>query len=272
MRDSMDSAKLETLTASIRARGIMLPLIVTPATPAGEPLPSPADLAAGLDAPADVILFEIIDGHRRFVAAGDAGLEELPCRVYENIEDARLGMMLDANAEREEVPESAEGLWILELVEKHNYSMDQLKARFHRSEAWINDRVRLAQDDPNICIAVSERKITAAVGRELLRCKVPEHRAYLLALALQHGHNAATVRYQVEQHKAQLALAAGEPVSRVAAEFQPSAPPPVPACVFCGREDDQQNIRTVPVHWYHEQDLRKLLDQLGIAKHVQQPA
>lgn len=72
-----------TLTESIRAEGILFPLIVRPLENTDE--------------------YEVISGHRRLHAAQRAGLSEVPAFVYEISREEAAIMLVDSNLHREHI-------------------------------------------------------------------------------------------------------------------------------------------------------------------------
>ena len=80
----LDNEEMETLTESIRASGILAPLIVRP-----------------LEDTEDE--YEIVSGHRRFHAAQKAGITEIPVRIYDMDRDTAAIMLVDSNLHREHI-------------------------------------------------------------------------------------------------------------------------------------------------------------------------
>ena len=79
----LDNEEMATLTESIRAEGILSPLIVRPIDGTEE--------------------YEVISGHRRLYAAQRAGLSNVPAFVYEmNREEAAI-LLVDSNLHREHI-------------------------------------------------------------------------------------------------------------------------------------------------------------------------
>src|SRR5216684_695620 len=108
-RMSMDEEKLHELEESIKRLGVLQDLAVVPSN--GK--------------------YEIVFGHRRFIAARLAGLVKVPCKVYENADDAKYEMMLAENGFREEVTAAEEGAFFLDLAEKHGWSEPQICQHVH---------------------------------------------------------------------------------------------------------------------------------------------
>ena len=80
----LDNEEMEALTESIRASGILAPLIVRPVENTENK-------------------YEIISGHRRFHAAQNVGITEIPVRIYDMDRDTAAIMLVDSNLHREHI-------------------------------------------------------------------------------------------------------------------------------------------------------------------------
>jgi len=264
MRMSMDEAKMAELVESIRALGILEPILVVERVGAELPGDGGKETAIGDSQSPGLPRYEILDGHRRWIAAGAADLEVVPVRIFPVGTTANYAVMAHANLMRESVTAAEEGLQYLELSERHGWSLSQIMKQFCRSENYVNERVRLVHDFPDVSAAVAERKISFAQGKQIMRCPNPSQRGYLIDQACTHGASARALGYMVDQFKsAELVAAGGQPLHTPehAAAFVQSAEK---ECVWCARRDDQRNMVDVPVHAYHKRDLADLLNRLGV--------
>ena len=114
-RKHFDEEKLGELAASIKAHGLLQPIVVRP-TPAG---------------------LEIVAGERRFRAAQLAGLDRLPALVRE-VEDP-LELALIENLQREDLSplEEAEGL--AALIARHGYSHREVAELLGKSRPYVSN-------------------------------------------------------------------------------------------------------------------------------------
>src|SRR5712692_3045811 len=125
LRVSMGEAAMAELVESLKAVGLLYPLIVKPY---GD---GPDSQRAVFDADhLDSYIkaghqFEIIDGHRRWYAAKDAGLELLECKIVDPSNVPAHAAMLHANIMREDMTPAEEGWQFLELATKHQWSLEQ---------------------------------------------------------------------------------------------------------------------------------------------------
>jgi len=121
-RSRMDPGVLDELAASIRAHGIVQPIVVRPLAPQG---------------------YEIIAGERRWRAAQIAGLEEVPCLVRDVPDEAALALALIENIQREDLNpiEMAQGL--RRLIDEFGMTHQQLADAIGQSRSAVTNLLRL---------------------------------------------------------------------------------------------------------------------------------
>jgi ParB family chromosome partitioning protein len=112
---------LAELTASIREKGILEPLLVRK--------------VGGR--------FEIIAGERRYRAAVEAGLGELPCVIRESSDAEMMELALVENLQRKDLTafEEADGLKV--LAEKYGYTHETMAEKLGRSRSSITEALSL---------------------------------------------------------------------------------------------------------------------------------
>jgi ParB/RepB/Spo0J family partition protein len=123
-RTHFDEASLDELAASIKAQGVINPLLVRPATR------GPAT-------------YEILGGARRFRAAKKAGLTEVPVLVRAVSDDAALELMIIDNLQRKDVHPLEEAAGYRQLMSKAKLEVQAIADRVGRSVKYIYDRVKL---------------------------------------------------------------------------------------------------------------------------------
>jgi ParB/RepB/Spo0J family partition protein len=141
-----DAASYEELRDSIKAKGILDPLIVRP----------------------DGDGYEIVCGHRRAQAAKDLDLQDVPC-IVRNYDDAEAQeVALIENLQRSTIHPLDEGEAFRHLLSESN-EVDKLAARVGKSVRYVSQRLRLAELDPKIKKAFVERKFGVEVANTLAR-------------------------------------------------------------------------------------------------------
>jgi len=131
-RTQMDRASLEELAASIRAQGLMQPILVRPV---GD--------ATG-KAPGDE-RFEIIAGERRWRAAQIAGLSEVPTLIRDIPDESALAMALIENIQRENLNPLEEALGLQRLIDEFSMTHQQAADAVGRSRPAASNLLRLLQ-------------------------------------------------------------------------------------------------------------------------------
>ncbi len=121
-RTRMDEGALQELAASIRAQGVMQPILVRP---------------VGTDR------FEIIAGERRFRAARLAGLAEVPVLIKEVSDQAAAAMALIENIQREDLNPLEEAHGIQRLLDEFNFTHEQAAESVGRSRSAVSNLLRL---------------------------------------------------------------------------------------------------------------------------------
>ena len=121
-RTRMDPGSLDELAASIRAQGLMQPILVRP---------------VGLER------YEIIAGERRWRASRLAELEYVPCLVREIPDEAALAMSLIENIQREDLNPLEEAAGLQRLVDEFGMTHQQAADAVGRSRSAASNLLRL---------------------------------------------------------------------------------------------------------------------------------
>ncbi len=123
-RTQMDKESLEELAASIRAQGLMQPILVRPVS---------------------MDRYEIIAGERRWRASQLAGLTEVPTLIREIPDEAALAMALIENIQRENLNPLEEALGLQRLVDEFSMTHQQAADAVGRSRPAASNLLRLLQ-------------------------------------------------------------------------------------------------------------------------------
>jgi ParB/RepB/Spo0J family partition protein len=242
VRASMDNNKLSELAEDIRRHGVLQNLVVV--TSDGK--------------------YEIIAGHRRYLAARIAGLVAVPCLIFDELAEAKYAVMLSENGFREDVTAAEEGMFFLDLAEKHGWSEEQICHQVGRSADYVNERVKLVREFPVLMQAVAARELNWSQCKAIMRCKNPKYIPQLIEQAHVHGASARTLSHMVDQYKFQDSMAAGNAPAASPGFAPVFIEPAKQRCVWCSRDDDQPNVTTIAIHSYHVKDLTEFLKGCGI--------
>ena len=146
-RSFMDDTALNELASSIKAQGIMQPILVRP-VPGGK--------------------FEIIAGERRWRAAKLAGLASVPVLVREVADNAALAMALIENIQREDLNPLEQAVGIQRLVNEFGATHDQAADMVGRSRSAVTNLLRLLGLAVPVRDLMQQGKLDMGHGRALL--------------------------------------------------------------------------------------------------------
>ena len=168
-RTRMDPGSLEELAASIKAQGIMQPIMVRP---------------VGAET------YEIIAGERRWRASQIAGLVQVPCLVREIADEAALAMSLIENIQREDLNPLEEAGGIQRLIDEFDMTHQQAADAVGRSRPAASNLLRLL----NLAKPVQELLMAGDIDMGHARALLPLDGASQIQLANQVAAKQLSVR------------------------------------------------------------------------------
>jgi ParB family transcriptional regulator, chromosome partitioning protein len=184
-RAVMDPDRLSELADSIRAQGLIQPIVVRASAGGG---------------------YEIIAGERRWRAAQQAGLSNVPCVVREADDRATVAMALIENIQREDLNPLEEAAALQRLIDQFDLTHQQAAEAVGRSRAAVSNLLRLLELPAEIRRLVETGGLEMGHARALLT--LPEARA--IALAREASTKGWSVR-ELEQRARAAARAPGKP-------------------------------------------------------------
>ncbi len=189
-RTRMDQQALSDLAASIRAQGLMQPLLVRPI---------------------DRDNYELIAGERRWRAAQMAGLAEVPALVREVQDEAALALSLIENIQREDLNAMEEAAGVQRLVDEFGMTHEQAADAIGRSRSATTNLLRLLKLARPVQDMLMEGTLEMGHARALL--------ALDAARQIEAAHRIAARSLSVRETEALVqAMARGKPGARRAAK------------------------------------------------------
>lgn len=127
---------LDELVASIREKGVLEPILVRP--------------RPGEDSGPSGVLYRIISGERRYRAAQEAGLYEVPAIEMDVSDEEALEIALIENLQRKDLTpfEEAEGYRM--LAEHHSYTHEEIAEAVGKSRTVVTESLSLLQMPPRV--------------------------------------------------------------------------------------------------------------------------
>lgn len=146
-RKRFAEAELEELAQSIRAHGVIQPLIVRPRSEGG---------------------FVLIAGERRWRASQRAGLHQVPVVVQDVSPKESFERALVENLQRSDLNPMEEAEAYARLVSEHGYTQEQIAERVGKERSTVANSLRLLKLPPSVREKVEEGTLSMGHARALL--------------------------------------------------------------------------------------------------------
>lgn len=152
-RKDFDQASLEQLADSIRAHGVIQPLVVRP-TAVGD--------------------YQIVAGERRYRASRMAGLTEVPVIIRELSDTEAMEFALIENLQREDLNPIEEALGYRELMEHYDFTQEAVSRSVGKSRPVVANALRLLNLPEKIIQYLRDGKLSSGHARALLSLEYEE--------------------------------------------------------------------------------------------------
>src|SRR5260221_6865210 len=146
-RARVDEASLADFADSIRARGVIQPIVVRPVNDSE---------------------YEILAGERRWRAAKIANLERIPAVIREVPDEAALGIGLIENIQREDLNPIEEASGLKRLIDEFSLQQEEGARALGRSRTGVTNLLRLLELAPAVQALVQDGSIDMGHARPLL--------------------------------------------------------------------------------------------------------
>lgn len=176
-RKVFNEEALQELKASIVEHGILQPIIVR---------------AKGKK-------YEIVAGERRFRAAQLAGLTEVPAIVKKMDDQQMMELAILENLQREDLTPIEEAEAYEQLIQKLNFTQDELAKRLGKSRPHIANHIRLLQLPEEVRQLVNEGQLSMGHGRTLLGLKNKRQISEVARKVMKQGLNVRQLELYVQQ-------------------------------------------------------------------------
>jgi ParB family chromosome partitioning protein len=151
-RHEIHQQPLEELAASIKAQGVIEPIVVR-RLPEGSP---------------GGTRYEIIAGERRWRAAKLAGLSDIPTIVREVSDREAVAIALIENIQREELTAAEEARALRRLIEEFSLTHQEVADSVGRSRAAVSNLIRLLDLPAKVVALIDAKRISMGHARALL--------------------------------------------------------------------------------------------------------
>jgi ParB family chromosome partitioning protein len=179
-RQHMDPAKLSELAESIKAQGVIQPIVVRELSPGK---------------------FEIVAGERRWRASQEAGLADVPVVVRDLDDRTVIAMALIENIQREDLNPLEEAQSLQRLIGEFSLTHAEAAEAVGRSRAAVSNLLRLLELPPAIRALLEARRLEMGHARALLTLS-PDLASKLASEAAEQGWSVREVEHRAQQFAA----------------------------------------------------------------------
>ncbi|SCY62708.1 ParB/RepB/Spo0J family partition protein [Alkaliphilus peptidifermentans] len=166
-RKDFDIDSINELAESIKAHGIIQPIIVTKRDDG----------------------YMIIAGERRWRAAKSIQLTEMPCIVREYEEGQLVKVALIENIQRQDLNSIEEAFAYKQIIDEYSVTQEKLADALGKSRPYIANTLRLLQLDERIIDMIKKGVLSSGHGRTLLRIENKDKQFILANRILTEGLN-----------------------------------------------------------------------------------
>ena len=180
IREKIGIDAITELAESIKQVGLLQPILVRKA----------------------LVGYEIIAGHRRYLAHKQIGAELIEVKIVAADEDATILARVHENLFREDITAVDEANIIGYLHYECKWELEQICGRLRKSKSWVMTRIDIFHMPENLKDALREKKINSSVANELMKIVEPEKIKYFLEMAILHGVTARQVmQWRIDYQK-----------------------------------------------------------------------
>ena len=148
-RKNFDKEKMDELTNSIRERGIIQPIIVRKSSEQSDK-------------------FEIIAGERRWQAAQNAGLHEVPVVEIEADNLKSLEFAIVENVQRRDLNPIEEAKGYKKLIDEFNYDQEKVSKFIGKSRVHVTNCLRLLSLPDEVILLIEQNKLSQGHAKVLV--------------------------------------------------------------------------------------------------------
>ncbi|RKJ61530.1 ParB/RepB/Spo0J family partition protein [Butyricicoccus sp. 1XD8-22] len=240
-RKLFDDEAIEELAQSIKEHGIIQPIVVR---------------KKGSK-------YEIVVGERRYRAAKLANLEEVPAIVKEMSDEQMMEVAILENLQREDLTPIEEAEAYQSLIEKLNFTQEDLAKRLGKSRPHITNHIRLLQLPEEVRKLVNDGYLSMGHGRTLLGLKNKRRIPELANKVIKHSLNVRQLENLIKEYNSEVSRETSKKVNKD---------------IFVQAKETQlreyfgtnvqirksKNKGKIEIEFYSEEDLERILEILKV--------
>lgn len=238
-RKTFDDAALAELSKSIEVHGVLQPIVVRP-TPTGG--------------------YKIVAGERRWRAARQAGLTEIPVMVKELTDAEAMELALIENLQREDLDPVEEALGYKQLMDRCHYTQEQAAQKLARSRSAVANSLRLLALPNDVLELLKTGRLTAGHAKAILSLQSGEKQSEAAAAIVEGNLNVRRAEALCKQLQKEPKERKAPPRASIAAEVEISLREALGTEI---KVQYKEGSGTLNVGFYSDEQLRAFANLLG---------
>lgn len=226
MRSEIDRERVHELAESIKREGLINPITVRPV---GDK-------------------FEVVAGHRRFLACRIANVVDIPCVVRELDDAQALEITAHENLFREDVDPVDEALFLGRIIGEDESKIPDVAKRLNRSEQWVSERLEILTFPDYLVTALKDGKIKLGVAKWLGRIADETYRQMFVTSAVRDGMPVWQAEYYYTQWNSGIFKPGEDILPPEQSGSSVTAAKARAKCERCGGIAEDPNLRNVFIH------------------------
>jgi len=242
-RRHFDGAELEGLAESIRANGLLAPILVRPVKGRGR-------------------RHQIVAGERRWRAAQLAGLRTIPAVIREARDGQAIELALIENVQRTDLNPIEEAAGYRQLITEHEFTQETLSRRLGKARPTLANALRLLTLPDAVQALIRDGNLSAGHGRALAALPAPS--------ALRIAREAAAGGWSVRDVERRAAAAAARRPAGAAPSSATALPPDLADIetklrfALATRVKLTQGVRggSIEIGYANDDELQRIVDRI----------
>jgi len=189
--------------------------------------------------------YEIISGHRRYLACKLAGLHSIPCIVVRGEDQYFDALKLQENIHRKDLNPIEESNFFHQLIEKYGYTINELCRITQKSRSYIKDRLDIANWPEDVLDLLWLGTLNLSQCKELAKVQDQDLRKRMTEWAVKGGATAQMISQWRREYEI-LPQTMGQPAPSVDELPPPSEPPKaMMVCDWCESKFEVARVRII---------------------------
>lgn len=226
MRTEIDRDAVFELAADIKKNGLINPITVRPA---GE-------------------RFEIVAGHRRYLAHRYGGMTTIRAIVRDLSDDEAFSVMTSENLVREDVNPVDEAVHTARLMEIHGGDVDKVCSILNRGRSWVEARIAIGSLPDDVKSLLRDARLSMGVALALGQITDDIDRAACAQMAISQGASVVMAQYWLAQWRAGLFGHATSVETPEGLNGQPGPRVVMLTCGIDGKQHPADEMTSILVH------------------------